>query len=124
MIEILTQVEWEGFLSGKTPGSAYTGRLSKCRLDGVIFYVRERMYLQRFYLGSGVGIAAREGRSCGGIQVLDLCAPTAAWKRIARQVQKEDALHRPVLHYRHFTVKWAEEHLTPTRPEAVTSPQP
>lgn len=64
-------------------------QVTKCDLDGVVFYVREN--------------------AGHGVLWLDLCAPEAHWHRIANAVGCEDSLKREVRLDPAFTPEWAEQ---------------
>jgi hypothetical protein len=67
-------------------------QLSKCSLDGQVFYVRENTF---------------EGR-----QVLELLAPEPVWLRLSGIVRLEDSLEREVRRNEAFTEEWAEKELS------------
>ncbi len=67
------------------------GQLTKIRLAGAVAYVRENVL--------------------SGTQVLELCAPEAAWTKIASVIALEDQLQRAVQQNREFTAEWAEAFL-------------
>jgi hypothetical protein len=67
-------------------------QVTKCALDGVIFYVRENVSY--------------------GKQWLELCAPDFYWKLIAGIVTCEDSRERTVLKNELFTAEWAEQVLS------------
>lgn len=66
-------------------------QLSKCSLEGTVFYVRENV--------------------ADGKKFLELCAPEFYWLRISGIVKCEDSLERPVIKNEEFTVEWAERML-------------
>lgn len=79
-------------ISGVLDTPAGPSQLTKCSLDGIVFYVRE----------SGGA----------GVKWLDLCAPNFYWPKIARIVRCEDSLDREVRRSEDFTVEWAEQLLS------------
>lgn len=63
-------------------------QVTKCSLDGVVFYVREN--------------------AAGGQEWLDLCAPDFYWLKISGVVKCEDSRLREVRKSGQFTPEWAE----------------
>lgn len=82
----------ELLISGVLDTPAGPSQLTKCSLDGVVFYVREN--------------------GGGGIKWLDLCAPDFYWQKIAGIVKCEDSLEREIRRSDDFTVEWAEQLLS------------
>lgn len=82
----------ELLISGVLDTPAGPSQITKCSLDGVVFYVRENG-------GSGA-------------KWLDLCAPDFYWKKIAGIVKCEDSLEREVRRSDDFTPEWAERLLS------------
>lgn len=71
---------------------ATKSQLTKCDLEGIVFYVREN--------------------TLGGEQVLEICAPEAAFERIWKVVWIEDSLKRKIIKNSGFTAEWAEKELS------------
>lgn len=71
-------------------------QVTKCSLEGVVFYVREN---------AGAGKAW-----------LDLCAPEFHWLRLSGIVKCEDSLEREVRKDPAFTAEWAEQVLADVPP--------
>lgn len=69
------------------------GQLTKCRLDGVVFYIRENF------------VDVDGGKK----QVLELACPDFYRKRIESVVGVEDSLGRAVVLNPEFTAIWAED---------------
>ncbi len=116
-IEVLAQREWTFGWAGISGAieKPYSGKLTKCVLDGIVFYVRENLHHNQFLSNSGVGVAIKSGKKVG-IEILQLCAPPAIWVEISRAVQDADSKHRPVLKHRLFTFKWAEKEFPKENP--------
>ena len=76
--------------------------LTKCDLDGQVFYVREN--------------------TAEGQQVLELLAPEPVWLRISAIVKVEDSLKREVRRNEAFTAEWAEGWLSDARPPEPIRP--
>lgn len=111
MIEILDSTTWRIHWGGLLhPQGGLQGQLTLCRWRRWTFWVRENIRLLggHYHISSGERMALKEGRLAPRhLKVLELCAPKPAWTEIARTVQTEDALHRPVLRNRNFTQQWA-----------------
>lgn len=63
-------------------------QVTKAKIAGHVVYIREN--------------------ADGGKQILELCAPEAAWAKIASVVLLEDDLKREVRKNAAFTVEWSE----------------
>jgi hypothetical protein len=87
----------ELLISGVLDTPAGPSQLTKCSLEGVVFYVREN--------------------GGGGIKWLDLCAPDFYWQKIAGIVKCEDSLEREVRRSDDFTAAWAEQLLSNAKKE-------
>lgn len=119
-IEVLDTTWWSVVSGGTWAGSCggMSGQLTKCRLEGVVFYVRENMGgVDRFFTSSSARLGMKKGQMpSGSTQVLDLCAPAERWEAIAAAVRAEDAKvgePRQIRHHLQFTVAWAEERFKP-----------
>jgi hypothetical protein len=102
------QVHWGGL---NNPHGGLEGRLSKCRLNGHVFFVRENIAVSggHFEVSSGERMGWKQGRlSKRHAQVLELAAVDSGWDHIAAAIQSADALKRPVRKNRQFTIAWAE----------------
>lgn len=66
-------------------------QLTKCELDGEVFYVRENLL--------------------NGEKVLEVCAPDHRWERACQVVWIEDSLKRKIIKNPDFTAEWAEKEL-------------
>lgn len=113
---VLDQCQWRVHRNTADQGvGGLDGKLTKCSLDGVVFYVRESLKHAggSFMMTSGERLSWKQGTPTAGSskQVLELCCPTAAWERIAAVVAEADQLGRPVMRNRLFTAEWAEEQL-------------
>jgi hypothetical protein len=98
------------------PHGGLEGKLTKCRLGGTVFYVRENVAVQggHFMVSAGERMGWKQGRLARRhAQVLELVAPADEWAGIANLVHQADALQRPVRKNRRFTLKWAEAILKP-----------
>jgi hypothetical protein len=98
------QVHWGGI---GNPQGGLEGQLTKCRLGGVVFYVRENIAFQggHFQVSSGERMGWKQGRlSRRHQQILELAAPPGQWDRIAALVHRVDGLKRPVRSNRRFTI--------------------
>ena len=102
-----------------SPWGGIRGQLTKCRLDGITFYVRENFAVAHFYIHSGVRQGMKRGQlPSGAVDVLELCAPRVHWSRLAELVETVDRLHgfgRRVRANRRFTPAWAERALADAR---------
>jgi hypothetical protein len=83
---------WGGI---NNPEGGLAGQLTKCRLGGLVFYVRENTARDHFNQSSGERMAMKRGE-VRGVQVLELWAPPAMWGRVADLVRAADPLGRPV----------------------------
>jgi hypothetical protein len=93
------------------PHGGLEGLLTKCRFDGIVFYVRENIACPggHFHVSAGERMGWKQGRlSRRHAQILELAAPEDDWNRIATTVHEVDRLKRPVRKNRRFTFKWAE----------------
>ncbi len=115
-IEVIAWNFWS-FGGGIMPDQKQWSRVSKCRVDGVTFYVRENLDgAQSFYVSSNERWKFKGGNNStdrAGLerQCLDLCAPAAEWDRIAELVRAADSLGRRVRKHRTFTERWAEQQI-------------
>ena len=66
-------------------------QLTKCELDGAVFYVRENFW--------------------NGEKILEVCAPDWRWQRACEVVWIEDSLKRKIIKNPDFTEEWAEREL-------------
>jgi hypothetical protein len=112
---VLDQVPWQVHWGGlNNPHGGLEGMLTKCRFDGIVFYVRENIAGQggHFHVSSGERMGWKQGRlSKRHTQILELAAPEHEWSRIATIVHDADSFGRPVRRNQRFTVKWAIETL-------------
>lgn len=112
-MEVLQTAPWYfGQANVDKNGTGLTGQLSKCRHDGVVFYVRENVnQSESFLVSSGERWGDKTGaRPSKRRQVLEISAPMPHVKALAVLVAKADALKRPVLINRRFTAQWAEDY--------------
>jgi hypothetical protein len=100
---------WRIHAGGVNYGSSggIDGQVTRLEMAGATFYVRENVRRDQFAGGSGVGMALKRGES-RGVGVLELCAPEGCWDAVAAAVGAADAMKRPVVRNRRFTVAWAE----------------
>jgi hypothetical protein len=97
-------VHWGGL---NNPHGGLEGKLTKCRLNGLVFYVRENVAVMggQFLVSSGERMGWKQGRlSRRHAQILELAAPEVHWDRIAAVVHHADSLKRPVVKNGHFTI--------------------
>jgi hypothetical protein len=114
-------VHWGGL---SNPHGGLEGKLTKCRLGGLVFYVRENIAVRggHFQVSSGERIGWKRGRlSKRHKQILELAAPDAEWDRIAAVVHDADALNRPVMRNGRFTIACAERQFS-QQPKETTCP--
>jgi hypothetical protein len=93
------------------PHGGLEGRLTKCRFDGIVFYVRENIAVHggHFHVSAGERMGWKQGRlSSRHAQILELAAPEKDWEKLAAIVHQVDRLKRPIRKNRRFTIKWAE----------------
>src|SRR5438128_2088002 len=96
-IEILAKACWSIHWGGINHLGGLEGQVTRCRLEKVIFYVRENVALDHFHISSGERQALKAGRvSSRHPQVLELLAPTRIWDALAELVRQADSLGRPV----------------------------
>ncbi len=108
-IEILGQTTWPVHWGGINRLGGVEGQLTRCRHNGVLFYVRENLQLDHFHLSSGERQGLKAGRlSRRHPQVLELLAPARLGAQLAELVRQTDSLDRPVRRNRYFTWAWAE----------------
>jgi hypothetical protein len=109
---VLAQVPWQIHWGGIcNPHGGLEGQLTKCRLDGVVFYVRENIAIRggHFGISSAERMDWKQGRLASRhLQVLELAAPADYWERIAEVIHDVDAFRRPVRRNRRFSARWAE----------------
>jgi len=109
---VLEQVPWQVHWGGlNNPHGGLEGRLTKCRFDGIVFYVRENIAVLggHFHVSAGERMGWKQGRlSKRHTQILELAALEKDWNRLAPIVHDVDRLKRPVRKNRRFTIKWAE----------------
>ena len=114
-IEVLQTGSWRvhsgGAWSGESGG--IVGQLTKCRLDGVVFYLRENLGgVDPFFISSSARLGMKKGQNpAHSTQVLDLAAPAERWGEIAAAVRAADGMGRPVRRHARFTADWAEQRL-------------
>jgi hypothetical protein len=109
VIEILSQTSWSVHWGGINHLGGIDGQVTRCRHEGVLFYVRENVALDHFQISSG----ERQGLKAGRLarrhpQVLELLAPATVWGPFAELVHTADQLGRTVRRNRRFTWAWAE----------------
>ena len=114
MLEVLEVGYW-AFGGGTLRAHLCEGQITKCRWQEIVFYVRENLdggwsfYISSNERMSDKGSGCGRGRPSLRRNVLDLCTQHAAdWESAADIVRSHDALQRPVLRNRLFTVRWAE----------------
>lgn len=111
-VEILAAGRWESVPGHVGRSDGWFGRVTKARMAGVTFYTREAFLMDQFMMTANEREGLKRGkRPKDAIEVLELCAPEDHWDQIARQVQVQDPLHRPIRRNQRFTVAWAEEQL-------------
>ena len=121
MLEVLAVGYW-AFGGGTHRAHCCEGQITKCRWFGIVFYVRENLDGGwSFYISSNERMSDK-GSGCGRRRpslrrnVLDLCTQHATvWETAADIVRSHDALRRPVMRNRRFTVRWAEAALVTYR---------
>jgi hypothetical protein len=121
MLEVLEVGYW-AFGGGTLPAHLCEGQITKCRWSRIVFYVRENLdggwsfYISSNERLSNKGSGRGRGRPALRRNVLDLCTPHEAnWAIAAAVVRNLDALKRPVMLNRRFTVRWAEAALAKYR---------
>ncbi|MCI0361804.1 MAG: hypothetical protein L0211_25235 [Planctomycetaceae bacterium] len=121
MLEILEVGYWS-FGGGTLPAHLCEGQITKCRWLGIVVYVRENLdggwsfYISSNERMSDKGSGRGRGRPSLRRNVLDLCTQDATdWETAADIVRSLDALRRPVLRNRRFSVRWAEAALAKYR---------
>lgn len=123
-MQVLAIGFWE-FGGGIMPGQKLIGQITKCRIDGVLCYVRENLDgRMSFYISSGQRWAEKGGNYAdrgpmANRQILELVAPSLEWDRITALVHRADRLKRPVRRNRTFTKLWAETQLWRSRGEVL-----
>jgi hypothetical protein len=121
MLEV-REVGFWAFGGGTLPAHLCEGQITKARWSGIVFYVRENLdggwsfYISSNERMSDKGSNRGTGRPALRRNVLDLCTPHEAdWDTAAAVVRDLDALNRPVMRNRRFTVRWAEAALAKYR---------
>jgi hypothetical protein len=108
-IEILSRASWSVHRDGINHLGGIEGQVTRCRSEGVLFYVRENVALAHFRISSGERQALKAGRVARRHpQILELLAPAAVWDQLAELVHTADQLGRTVRRNRLFTWAWAE----------------
>ena len=109
---MLDQVPWQVHWGGlNNPHGGLEGMLTKCRFDGIVFYVRENIAVHggHFHVSAGERMGWKQGRlSSRHAQILELAAPEKDWEKLAAIVHQVDRLKRPIRKNRRFTIQWAE----------------
>lgn len=90
------------------------GQVTKCRLEGVIFYVRENLMVDE-RMADVFGERPTK-------QVLELLAPESSRRRIETVIRLEDSMKRDVVLNPAFTEAWAEAALYPEDPPLAEGP--
>lgn len=98
MITIINKYTWV-FGQNNCSDGGQIGQITRCRLNGIEFWVREIINgVNSFFISSGERQGDKEGlskvRNCR--QVLELLCPPFYWDAIACEVRKTDPFHRPV----------------------------
>lgn len=100
---------WDRFFGGPQIGGGITGQVTHIRADGVNAYVRENIRTDTFMMNSGHRRGVAEGTAdMPGAQVLNL-ATDGDWERIAAVVRDADAMGRPVVRSRRWSMNAARE---------------
>lgn len=111
-LEVLQQVPWQIHWGGLgNPQGGLEGKLTRCRLGKMLFYVRENIRASggHFLVSAGERMGWKHGRlSSRHSPVLELLAPEEEWSRLADLVHDIDVLNRPVRKNHRFTWRWAE----------------
>jgi hypothetical protein len=110
-VEVLATTTWEVHWGGINKQGGVVGQVTKCRIAGVVCYVRETFAPLggHFHVSGGERQAFKRGSvSRRHLQVLELCAPPEKWGAIAAIVTRADVLGRPVRKNRNFSYGWAE----------------
>lgn len=109
-IEVLATAQWEVHYRGlNNPCGGSWGQVTKCRLNGQVFYVRENLAGKNFYLCSAARLGLKAETISKLPQVLELLAPADLWEELAQAVRQADQMDRPVRRNLRFTWAWAEK---------------
>jgi hypothetical protein len=109
-IEVVATATWMVHWPGlNNAGGGISGQVTKCRLAGVVFYVRENLAGKGgMTMCSAERLGMKAGRTPSLPQVLDVLAPAGRWEEFAEAVRAADTLGRPARRHRQFTWAWAE----------------
>lgn len=108
-LTVLAKARWLIHWGGcNNSAGGIDGQVTKCRLAGVVFYVRENLARNHFLTSSNARIGMKRGEKSGGVEVLELCCPPEWFDRLAAVVTELDPKHRSVRTHARFTAAWAE----------------
>lgn len=79
----------------------------ECEHDGRRFFVRENFRYDTFTCNSGVRWGLQQGHNVRGVNVLELACELDQFGELSRVVHEADALKRPVMRNRAFTLRTA-----------------
>jgi len=111
MITIIQKYTWT-FGQNNCGCGGQIGQVTRCRTDGIEFWVRENITgIDSFLISSAERHGEKEGlgKVRASRQVLDLLCHPLYWDHVAELVHDHDPLHRPVIHNARFNKAFVKE---------------
>lgn len=106
-LRILATARFRRFKANYASCTGIEFQVTKCEKDRCLFYVRENFRYESFASNSGVRWGLQQGHHVRGTNVLELACASDQFENLARAVHEADALKRPVVRNRAFTLRTA-----------------
>jgi len=106
-LRILAKGRFRRFQGNYAGNSGVEFQVTECEHEGRRFFVRENFRYDTFTSNSGVRWGLQQGHTASGVNVLELACKPEDFEELSRIVRKADALSRPVVRNRKFTLRTA-----------------
>lgn len=109
-IKVIEKTTWR-FAKSNCGEGGLIGQVTKCRFDGITFYVRENVNgIDSFLISSGERLGDKTGKNpVKSRQVLELFAPKKFWPFLMKKIAETDSLKRPVFPNKKFNKKFIQQ---------------
>ena len=106
-LRVLAKGRFRRFQGNYANNSGVEFQVTECEHEGRKFFVRENFRYDTFTSNSGVRWGLQQGHAVSGVNVLELACKPEDFADLSRIVHEADALKRPVVRNRKFTLRTA-----------------
>ncbi len=106
-LRVLAKAKYRRFQGNHANCAGVAFQVTECDYRGLRFFVRENFRYDTFTSNSGVRWGLQQGHSVSGVNVLELACEPEFFDELSCLVHEADALKRPVVRNRRFTLRTA-----------------